>query len=191
MSDVGTLAAPPVREEEWESLAVPDGYRAEIIAGELVVTPGPPLDHRRAQGRLHSRLNAAAPPGYEAVFEPEWRLAVAGVVAMAPVPDLVVISTDVAGPRLTDPPLLAVEVRSRSDRERLADGRTRREGKLADYAANGVEDYLEIDLTAQTPTALRYELRGGELVEVQRAEGSEPLAATRPFSYTIVPADLR
>ena len=88
-------------------------------------------------------------------------------------------------------PLLAVEITSPSDHhERLADGRTRREGKLDDYASNGLADFLEVDLTASPVTVIRYERRDGRLVEIDRASGARELAASRPFGYSIVPADL-
>jgi Uma2 family endonuclease len=190
VNDVDVLAAPPVRVEAWEALAVPDGYRAEIIRGELVVTPSPTLSHGRAQSRLTLVLSSAAPPGYEPVSGPEWRLTVAGIVAMAPQPDIMVVTREVTGAALLRPPLLAVEILSPSDYQRLANDMTRREGKLADYAANGLEDYLEVDLTTTAPTASRYELRQGRLVQVDVAVGSAALRASRPFRYEFVPQEL-
>jgi Uma2 family endonuclease len=41
---------------EFERLPVGDGNRYEIIAGELVVSPGPGLPHQEIVGRLHLRL---------------------------------------------------------------------------------------------------------------------------------------
>jgi len=191
VSDVDIAVAPPVRVADWEALAVPEGYRAEIIRGELVVTPGTDLDHGRAQSRLTVLLAAAAPSSFEPVSGIEWRLDVGGVVAMAPQPDIMVVPRSVKGPAILLAPLLAVEVLSPSDlSHRLANGMTRREGKLADYAANRLEDYLEIDLTAATPVAVRYELRSDTLVEVDRADGTAALRAVRPFAYEFRPAEL-
>jgi Uma2 family endonuclease len=191
VSDVDIALAPPVRVEDWEALAVPEGYRAEVIRGELVVTPGTGLDHGRAQSRLTVLLAAAASPGFEPVSGIEWRLDVGGVVAMAPQPDIMIVSRSARGPAILRPPLLAVEVLSPSDlSHRLANGMTRREGKLADYAVNGLQDYLEVDLTGATPVAVRYVLRDDTLVEVDRASGTAMLRVARPFAYVIRPVDL-
>lgn len=191
MSDVEIAVVPPVRVPDWEAFTVPEGYRAEVIQGELVVTPGTGIDHGRAQSRLTVILAAAAPSGYEPVSGIEWRLDVSGVVAMAPQPDIMVVPRTARGPAILQVPLLAVEVLSLSDlTHRLTSGMTRREGKLADYALNGLKDYLEIDLTADLPVAIRYELRRRTLVDVGRAVGSAVLRAERPFPYEVCPQDL-
>ncbi|HET7487034.1 MAG TPA: Uma2 family endonuclease [Acidimicrobiales bacterium] len=181
----------PILVSEWEAVVVPEGYRAEVIRGEFVVTPAPVFHHGRAQSRLLVLLAAAAPSDYEPVIGPEWRLDEDGVVAMAPQPDLMVVPRSTRGPAVTAPPLLAVEVLSPSDlRGRLVDGTTRREGKLADYAANGLNDFLEIDLTGSEPVAIRYEREGTALVEADRVAGTATLRAERPFPYAFRPVDL-
>lgn len=191
MRGVELLVAPPIRVEDWDAFEVPGGYEAEIVMGELVVTPGPELSHGRAQSRLTIAFATFVPAGYESISGPEWRLDVGGLVAMAPQPDLMVVRTDLQGKAVLSAPLLVVEILSPSDfSHRLANGMTRREGKLADYAANGLQDYLEVDLTAATATAIRYELQVGTLVEVDRAVGSELLRAGRPFAFEFRPADL-
>lgn len=171
----------------WESFEVPDGYRAEIIGGELVVTPAPDTVHRRAQGELFVALRGAVPVDWEVLFEPEWRLERGGVVAMAPQPDLLVVHR-------YEPheygPLLAVEVLSPSDRRRIDDGRTRREAKMDDYAAAGLNDYLEVDPTTDDVTVVRYESHDGRLVEADRSVGQELLVSQRPFLYRITPVSL-
>jgi Uma2 family endonuclease len=191
VSDVEVAVVPPIRVPDWEAFTVPEGYRAEVIQGELVVTPGTGVDHGRAQSRLTVVLAAAAPSGYEPVSGIEWRLDMSGVVAMAPQPDIMVVPRNARGPAILRPPILAVEVLSLSDlTHRLASGLTRREGKLADYALNGLKDYLEIDLTSDVPVAIRYELRRRTLVEVDRAAGTAVLHADRPFAYEVRPQDL-
>ena len=109
---------------------------------------------------------------------------------MAPQPDLVVIPRTERGSSLERAPLLAVEILSPSDHQLLAGGMTRRQGKVSDYAANGLEDYLEIDLTTPAPVATRYELRQGVLVPVDRAQGTTVLKAARPFVYEFAPSAL-
>ena len=169
---------------------VPDGYRAEIIQGELVVAPGPSVDHTRAQGRLIVMLAGAVPPGSEPVPEPEWRLAHGGIVAAAPRPAVAVVPFGSSGRALTVAPLLAIEVLLPTDFRRIATGQTHREGKLADYAANGLVDFVEIDLTVVPTVVIRYELHGIQLAEVERASGHETIEAIRPFPYRIRPIDL-
>jgi Uma2 family endonuclease len=190
MATVSVAVAPPIRASEWDQLSVPEGYRAEVVRGELVVTPGASVDHGRAQTRLAVLLAAAAPAGYEPVSGVEWRLDSGGVVAMAPQPDVMVVPKLARGVALHSRPLLAVEVLSPSDHQLLASGMTRREGKLMDYAANGLEDYLELDLTAPIPVAARYELHDGLLVQVDTVTRSSILRAERPFAYEFAPAAL-
>lgn len=187
---MSTVVAPPVLAGDWDSLSVPEGYRAEIIRGELVVTPAASVDHGRVQVRLAVILASLAPPDYEPISGVEWRLDAGGVVAMAPQPDLMVVPRSARGLSIDRPPLLAVEILSPSDSQRLANGMTRREGKLADYAVNGLADYLEIDLVTPGPVATRYELRDGVLVPTGIAGGTTLLLATRPFVYEFAPSAL-
>lgn len=182
--------APPVLARDWDSLSVPEGYRAEIIGGELVVTPAASIDHGRVQIRLAVILASLAPPDHEPVSGVQWRLDTGGVVAMAPQPDLMVVPRSARGASIDKPPLLAVEILSPSDNQRLASGMTRREGKLADYAVNGLADYLEIDLLAPGPVATRYELRDGVLVPTGIASATTLLQATRPFVCQFAPSAL-
>lgn len=190
MSGVDIIAATPVSELEWDAFTVPDGYRAEIIQGELVVTPGPSLDHTRVQGRLIVLFAQTAPIGWEPVPEPEWRLPRGGIVAAAPRPDVAVVAQGSSGRSLTTTPLLAVEVLSPTDDRRLSTGQTHREAKLIDYATNGLADFIEVDLTVVPTVVIRYELHAGELREMERAAGDETIEANRPFPYRIRPADL-
>jgi Uma2 family endonuclease len=184
------FAAPPITSREWDALVIPESYRAEIIRGELVVTPAVSMAHARAESRLTVALAAAVPTGYEVVSGADWKLVVDAVVAMAPIPDLMVVGKDQSGP-LVRPPLLAVEILSPADHHRLLrTDMTRIEGKRADYAANGLKDYLEVDLTTPAPTAASFELREGALVEAARASGTQVLRAKRPFPYQVIPADL-
>jgi Uma2 family endonuclease len=86
--------------------------------------------------------------------------------------------------------LLAVEVLSPSDGSRLSDGLTRIEGKRADYAANGLTDYLEIEPYGDGYLARRCELVEGLLVVADAVGVGGVLVATRPFPYELHLADL-
>jgi len=184
------LAAGLLRARDWDAFEVPEGYRAEIIQGQLDMTPGVSVAHGTAQGRLVAILSSAIPPTHNVVLGVEWRLETRGYVAMAPIPDLMVIRRGLEGTYIDHPPLLAVEVLSPSDANLLGNGMTRREGKLADYGEHGLADFLEIDVTVSPPVAIRYELDGERLVEVDRVVGPEILRATRPFAYEFAPQAL-
>ena len=185
---VEMLAVRPVMAVDWDRLEMPEGYRAEVIRGEMVVAPGPTMDHGRSAVRLARLLDPFMPPEFEGVVGPEWRLEIEGVVAMAPQPDVMVVRSDAK--LLDQPPLLAIAILSLSDRQRLATGPTRIEGKRLDYGANGLTDYVEVDLSGQQPVVVRYEVIDGALVEADRVSGEDRMISGRPFAYELVPADL-
>lgn len=189
MSVVELPTAPPMRSEVWDRFEVPEPYRAEIVLGELVVTPAASVLHGRVQIRLGALLEPQLPANLRAASGVEWRFDERGIVAMAPQPDLVVIHHKVT--RLTTPPALAVEILSPSDANRLERTSVSRiEGKRLDYADRGLLDYLEVDLSGSEPRLIRYELQDGDLMEVDRVSGREALVAERPFRYSLTPADL-
>lgn len=172
-------AAIPV--DWWDEFEPPEGLRAEIIRGELVLSPSASRAHAFVQWRVQQALALAAPPGYEPISGLEWRLANEPIVASAPVPDVMVVAEagDLA-------PLLAVEILSPSDKRRLADGMIRIEGKRADYAAHGLAHYLEIDLALRTIT--RYHLVDGALVVVEHERMA--VETDEPFPYRLLVSDL-
>jgi Uma2 family endonuclease len=173
----------------WDSFEVPDGYKAEIIREELVVTPSPSKAHQIAVADLEAQDITAPPDGYVCLPGLEWRLDQDGIVAQAPQPDVVVVRR--ADEKQTDPPLLAVEVLSPSDHHRLdTHDLTRIEGKRQDFAEHGLQDYLEVDFLEGRRQIRRYELIDGVLDVVETVDGDEVLRATRPFAYSIRPVDL-
>jgi Uma2 family endonuclease len=127
---------------EFERLPVDDGNRYEIIAGELVVSPGPGLPHQELLGRLHVLLRP---------FVDAHRL---GRVILSPfdvlfaegdylVPDLLFVRSDrasiVRGRGVEGAPDLVVEILSPSTSFR--DRGIKRER----YALYGVAEYWVID----------------------------------------------
>lgn len=183
-----------IGERQWDALEVPPPYRAEIIRGELVVTPAADGPHALISDELRQLLRGSLRPGERCVSGVEWRLTIEHRVAAAPQPDVVVATESALLEKyLTEAPILAVEVLSPSDHRRL-DGHlllTRRQGKLADYADGGLADYLEIERSAAGElVVVRYELTDGRLKEVERAGGSELLVAERPFPYEVRPSAL-
>lgn len=189
-----------IPEAWWESIEPPPSHTIEIIRGELVVTPSPTPDHVFAQTGLLLALQQGVPDGYIAVHGLVWRLAVAGVVAAAPQPDLMVVERVKGLTAITKPPLLAVEVLSPSDLQALPDGLTRIEGKRLDYAANGLVHYLEVDLLQDPPiiacykfepnTTSRWDVHPNTIRVVRLVEGDERLVCDEPFHFELVPSDL-
>jgi Uma2 family endonuclease len=179
--------------DEWRAVRLPEGIRAELIGGELVVTPAPSVGHAFIATFLARALDNGEVPDQHFVLTSavEWEITVEPrMLTGALQPDLVVVEmADVA--RLTRPPLLAAEVLSPSDRRLLEQSElTRIEGKRLDYATGGLADYLEVDRASGVITVTRYELHAGVLRVADVATGGGTLSATRPFSYTVRPADL-
>lgn len=179
--------------EDWRRLEVPEGWRAELIGGEIVVTPAPSTGHSIIATRLAEALRPGVPDGHVVTAHPvEWEIGGGRRLSGAPQPDVVVVE-DVDVQRLTAPPMLAAEVLSASDRRPLERSElTRIEAKRRDYADGGLRDYLELDLADGLAVLRRYELdeHTGQLVVVSVATGDEPLSAERPFSYTVRPSEL-
>lgn len=203
ITSVQATDSPAIPEAWWDDFDPPPGHRAEIVRGEIIVTPSPGLPHAQAATELVLALQRDLPEELTVVQAVEWRLPKGGIVASAPVPDILVVSRGLKV--LAGPPLLAVEILSPSDNAGLAGGGTRIEGKRLDYAANGLQHYLEVFLAAQGgPQVVRYELqdrpvraRGSasvtqtqRLVQVAEAYDDELLAAVEPFPYEIRPSAL-
>lgn len=157
-----------------------DGHRYELLEGTLLVTPAPNSPHQSCVLNLGALLNAAAPPNLKTVIAPfDWRVGPSTTFQ----PDiLVACRVDVGVPRLERPPLLAIEVLSRSTRS--IDLVLKRDA----YATAGVRWYWIVDPDRPSVTVLR--LEGDRFVEVAVAKGGEALAIEEPFPVTVVPADL-
>lgn len=175
-----------ISDEWWESFEPPAGYRAEIIQGELVLSPSPGAPHAFAATRLMSAMRPDLPPEWEIIQTLEWKLLKGGRVASAPIPDLLVVPDDID--KVTEPPILVVEILSPADLAWFSDGRSRIDAKRSDYAANGLKHYLEVDLlTPRAKSVTRFEMVDGVVIRMEEAIGDEVLVATRPFPYEICP----
>ena len=98
-------------------------------------------------------------------------------------PDLVVVRIDqIGGAKFTEPPLLAVEIRSPSTA--LVDLNR----KKAAYERFGVAAYWIVNPEPPQPELTVFELRDGRYALVATTSG--PLTADRPFAVRIAPADL-
>ncbi|MGH3825138.1 MAG: Uma2 family endonuclease [Pseudonocardiaceae bacterium] len=88
------------------------------------------------------------------------------------------------GKFLAEPPVLAVEVLSPSTR------RIDRLSKLSAYEEAGVASYWLVDPDPETPSLHALDLVNGRYVEVGCPSGTHSWQAQRPFTVTVVPADL-
>jgi Uma2 family endonuclease len=156
-----------------------DGRRYELIDGMLIVSPAPNLGHQRVVAVLVSLLEQACPES--TVIFPNVGVRIA--VASALEPDVVVAGVgDVAGVRLTRPPLLVAEVLS--PYSVLRDLNL----KKAAYERFAIPSYWVIDPDVDRPALHAFELgSGGAYAEVAHVTGAETFRATRPFSVEIVP----
>lgn len=158
-----------------------DGRRYELVDGVLVVSPAPLIPHQVVLHELEVELRSALPDDLAIV--PGVGLRMSDVTEL--VPDLVVVlRDDLAGVRLTRPPLLAVEVRSRSTA--LFDMNI----KKAVYERFGISSYWIVVPDRDHPAVSAYELRDGSYELVDDVADDEEFRALKPFAVTIVPSRL-
>jgi Uma2 family endonuclease len=175
------LDAPPVTFEEY--LAWPETMQpCEFVDGRPIMSPSPEARHQLAVVQLVLALAAAMPPGFDVVTAPiDWVLQAAPLRIRQP--DVAVVTAAQArGVRLTEPPLLVVEVLSHTSRER--DLVTKRR----EYAAAGLEWYWLVDI--DVPQILTLRNVDGELVPAGSAVGPESLVVAEPFPVRVRPAGL-
>ncbi len=140
-----------------------DGRRYELMDGVLVVSPRPTTGHQ------------------EALPEPAVQLAMDTEFD----PDVVVVrSEQVGAAKITEPPLLVVEVRSPSTA--LIDLNR----KKAAYEAFGVASYWIVVPDRGAPELIAFELRDGKYEQTARVTGDEVFRAERPFPVDVLPTRL-
>ncbi|MGH9116171.1 MAG: Uma2 family endonuclease [Acidimicrobiales bacterium] len=158
-----------------------DGNRYEVLDGALVMTPPPGTGHQRVVRELLKILDSASRErGFEVLPAPlAWRIGPGQV----PEPDLIVASPEIITKRAVEgPPLLVVEVLSRTGRNRDLSEKRRI------YAEGGASWYWIFDPDEPSLTVLR--LAGGAYDEHARVEGTDAYETDRPFPLRVVPADL-
>lgn len=156
-----------------------DGRRYELVDGSLLVTPSPNVAHQAASGRLFVLLAAVVGPRYRVFFAPlDWKVSEHTLFA----PDVLVVrDPDLTAPRLESPPVLAIEILSRSTRH--IDRGTKR---LA-YAKAGLEHYWIFDPTVPSLQVFRLNPEGGVYDEVAVVEGDDEFRDD-VFGALVVPA---
>jgi Uma2 family endonuclease len=158
-----------------------DGRRYELVDGVLVVSPPPLVPHQVVLHKLAVLLEAALPDELDIVPGPGVQMS--DITEL--VPDLAVVRQEqLSGRRITSPPVLVVEVRSRSTA--LFDMNT----KKAVYERFGVESYWIVVPDRARPAVLAFELRGGTHEQIAHVAGDDEFRAERPFAVRVVPAQL-
>jgi Uma2 family endonuclease len=192
----------------WDDLqAMPeDGFRWELVDGQLLVTPAPRLRHQRAIRRLCRLLTAACPGELEVVLSPyDWKISLTTVFE----PDLMVVrktQLDLDEP-FTGTPLLVVEVRSPST------AATDQTLKRQQYEQHGAAAYWLVDpggpgtpgldpvgpaggdttgggAAPRVPSLTALRLENGAYVEAASVTGTDAYEADFPFPITVVPGRL-
>ncbi len=167
----------------WDDLQqIPDdGFRRELVNGQLLMTPGPAGRHQNVVNVLHLLLGGAATRDLKVFTAPyDWKLSESTVFE----PDLLVFRRsdyDPDGP-FTGTPLLVVEVLSPSTAD------TDRTLKRFEYEKAGAPAYWLVDPVEPGLTVLH--LVDGTYQEVATVRGEEAYEADQPFPVTVVPARL-
>ncbi|MBT3076500.1 MULTISPECIES: Uma2 family endonuclease [Streptomyces] len=171
----------------WRELDVPEGWRAEIDEGQIVLVPPPHAHHNGIAAKVQRRLYATLPDDLE-IYQ-TLGIHVAPLDKLY-VPDLVVMPTELiaaADPGVSDPldaseALLVVEITSKGN------AREDRTKKYRAYARAGVPMYLLID---------RFDTRGpmstlftepnedGTYKRTEAVAFGKPLAVPAPFDVSI------
>jgi Uma2 family endonuclease len=156
-----------------------DTTRYELIDGALIVSAEPSLQHQRVNLALIRLLQDAAPDHVEVLLPVDVRLSPARQIA----PDITVVRRQAAAAkRVTDVPLLVVEVQSPSTR--VIDLVLKRQ-VLQDA---GVPSYWLVDPDDPALTVL--ELVEGRYEQVAQVRGAEVFDAQQPFPVRVVPGRL-
>src|SRR5258708_32660670 len=141
-----------------------DGRKYELVDGVLTVSPAPLIPHQVVLHELAVVLPAVLPDDLPTVPGPGLRMSQITEL----IPDLVVVRREeLAGPRLTAPPLLAVEVRSRSTA--LFDMNT----KKAVHDRFGIASYWAVVRDREKPAVIALELSHGSYEQVAHAVGDD------------------
>jgi Uma2 family endonuclease len=162
-----------------EKVEPPEGYKAEVIGGQFVVSPTPAIRHGLIYDELDDQLRQLLPRS----------LAVTNTITLDMVatgeryvPDLLVISKD---HRNTDGWLLAAEhAELVAEIVSPANAANDRVTKVRGYAASGVPIYLLIDPLEQWVT-LFSEPTGGCYRQVHRVPFGSSIALPEPYSGKI------
>lgn len=128
----GTIAGQPMSRSDYEAL--PEGTRAEYVDGTAVMTPGPSWEHQAIVQRIYRQLEQMVHPPAAVSQGSLWETGHGSVR----IPDVMVAAQRPTGARLTEPPLVAVEVLSTNRADDLV-------RKSTEYLEAGVQQYWVVD----------------------------------------------
>jgi Uma2 family endonuclease len=166
----------------WEDLDVPEGWRAEILKGTIVVTPPPAFMHNRAASRLIRIFARTIPEEWEIYPEMGVLLASTGDLY---IPDLTICPPGIEPVEdkviLAEHALLVVEITSPSN----ADNDRKR--KLWGYAHGPVPLYLLVDPHAKDGphVTLYFTPEAGRYQNSTRVRYGEVMTLPEPFDLKI------
>ena len=177
------IVAAPLTLEQY--LALPDdGLQYEVVEGQPIVNPSPVPRHQAVVVELLHGLRDAVPAGYLALPAPlDWVLWQSPSLQIRQPDVMVVARSELAAPRLSSPPLLAVEVLSAGSFERDLIV------KRAEYGRAGLRDYWVVDPDEPSIVVYRAD-ENGRLTEHQRAPGDDQLRVDEPVALVVRPVDL-
>ncbi len=155
-----------------------DGYRYEILSGELVVNPPATWRHEKLVHRLEKVILRALPSGWEIYGNSGYTVAGEHIV-----PDLAVLDSELpdVDQQWGEAPLqLVVEVESIS---------TKRQDRLVKsqaYARQGIPAYWRVERSGVTHVHTRPR-PDGTWDEVVTARPGESVTVKEPFEITLIP----
>ncbi|MEV5818367.1 Uma2 family endonuclease [Micromonospora haikouensis] len=159
-----------------------NGPKVEVLSGSVIVTPHAGFDHQNVELDLAYLLKQAA---RRAGF---WLYHEVNIVSGDDlfIPDIAVLRASGGGRttmKISDAVLLG-EIVSPGNRRKDVIDRPR------EYAAAGVPFFLRVDLRNRVPTLALYELVDGEYRPLAAAAAGSTFTMSRPFEFTVDPADL-
>jgi Uma2 family endonuclease len=174
--------------EDFLALDTPEGYRAELIEGEIVVTPPPDGDHEKFITRIVKQVIRRSRTDID--FSGNKGLMLKGAPGSPwnhVIPDCTLAPTELdlfAGADSWMPGegvAMVLEVTSRR-------AKIDREVKRRGYARGGVPLYLLVDRDTSTAT-LFSEPEGGDYRQQNLAPFGKPLTLPEPFGFDLETAD--
>jgi Uma2 family endonuclease len=161
-----------------------DEVLVELVEGQPVVSPAPAARHQQVLMRLIQLLLSVCPDEFELLPSPiDWVLW-SDPLPTVRQPDLLVARRDNHRDiRVTEPPVLVVEVVSETSIERDLVAKRR------DYAKAGAQNYWIVQPAIPEVVCLALG-EMGTYVETCRSVGLEPCTVESPFPVTIVAFDL-
>ncbi|WP_055587884.1 Uma2 family endonuclease [Peterkaempfera griseoplana] len=174
--------------ESFLDLQTPEGFRAELIEGEIVVTPPPDGDHEDYIGRVVEQVTLGSATRMRFAGNKGLRLSRGGLCPRDhAIPDATFAPADLdvfrGAPPWMNPEGVAmvVEVTStRPERDRIA--------KRHCYARAGIPLYLLID-REESRVSLFGLPEGDEYTEVHLAPFGKPIDLPGPFAFALDTAD--